>query len=277
MGFYAFSVTFSRKVPVRVLGEHREIDTLQFLVCKYCEKDVRSLIVEHIPHLIGQIRFLHSRGIFHRDVKRDNVMICDGKAMLIDFGNLIFDDGNGLSYKPMNHAHPLAYHYFMKSAFPTMRLDTVGKFVMNLMGNAVKASIKSRSVTTKSRVTKMPDVFNFLTNADKRVADAYMMSKDDCFGLVVVLKSFVLKTAFLLPLTDGLVGGGGFTCFGKASCSAKYSPVADYREKLVDTCTDRRVAQLLYIDKEDFDAFEKTYMRSRSGGARKMVRSRLNR
>ncbi|NEQ24139.1 MAG: serine/threonine protein kinase, partial [Microcoleus sp. SIO2G3] len=47
------------------------------------EATVRSLLIDLLPVL----DFIHSRGIIHRDIKPDNIIVrSDGKPVLIDFG-----------------------------------------------------------------------------------------------------------------------------------------------------------------------------------------------
>ena len=50
----------------------------------FTEQQVRHLLLNILPTLI----YVHSKGIVHRDIKPDNVMVCqiDNKPILIDFG-----------------------------------------------------------------------------------------------------------------------------------------------------------------------------------------------
>ncbi len=76
-----------------------QVEANLFMVMEYLEGlSLRALIVkrQHVPvrsmlRIMSQVSnaagFAHSKGVFHGDIKPDNIMIlCDGSAKLVDFG-----------------------------------------------------------------------------------------------------------------------------------------------------------------------------------------------
>jgi len=99
-------LTHSNLLHVYNVGSEQELyyfamellvgDTLSSIL----RKRKRLTIEEFIPilaQLLGALHYVHRQGITHRDLKTGNIMICDGRAVLMDFGLAKDEQQSGLT------------------------------------------------------------------------------------------------------------------------------------------------------------------------------------
>ncbi|PVU94992.1 hypothetical protein BB561_002125 [Smittium simulii] len=93
----AISVNVNHPNIIKTLEVIMEYDHTYFSVMEYCPTDLFSLLQErkvcklelncYFGQLCQGIRYLHSKGIAHRDLKLDNICItADGTLKIVDFG-----------------------------------------------------------------------------------------------------------------------------------------------------------------------------------------------
>ena len=90
---------------VKIYGSVKTANNF-YLITEYCgEKDLRHNL-EALPEkrmseekawriligLIDAVEFIHSKGIIHRDIKAENVLLKDGEAKVADLGSSTFKD-----------------------------------------------------------------------------------------------------------------------------------------------------------------------------------------
>ena len=116
-------VTALREVRILQASRHKNIVNLLrvvtgrnaaaiFLVFEYCEHDMSKLIESHsfsesevkclVLQLLQAVHFLHSKWIFHRDLKLSNLLLNNrGELKLCDFGLArYYQPGNDGAYTP---------------------------------------------------------------------------------------------------------------------------------------------------------------------------------
>lgn len=81
-----------------VLDYYKEGDLHEYLCQCYYYCAPKELVVEWLRDIIDGVIFLHSNGVIHRDLKLENIMLCQNKPIICDF-NLSHYDKNKLRYK----------------------------------------------------------------------------------------------------------------------------------------------------------------------------------
>lgn len=100
----------------------------------YTEADIRHLLQNLLPVL----KFIHQRGVVHRDIKLENIMRCtDGRLVLIDFG--ISKELRGTMVGPGTIGGTLGYapleQMVYGQAYPASDLYSLGATCIHLLTN----------------------------------------------------------------------------------------------------------------------------------------------
>ena len=207
-----------------------------------CQTEFRSnaLSILQVEALMDSLAFMNHRGVFHTDIKDDNMMVCDGVIKFIDFGSaVVVTDSTTVqdlsSHRPKRFRHP-AYG----AALNVPLLSSGAVFDITNKYNGLNSITKSLWTTKEFRT--------------------YLLHKNDCFALACAVYSYQ-RGASISPRQNG--GAGMLSCFR----TSKYDDAPAYRRQLksalfkgcsLDETDDdfkERYCSLLYFDNENFQSF----------------------
>jgi serine/threonine protein kinase len=138
-----------------IMIEGKPVETLHLLFLKQCLPIINAAggtvdFRTFVGDMIGQITRLHANGIIHRDIKPDNIVVCEGQRYtLIDFGGATrmkigrYRDVFGTSI----YMSPMVYWFYKKK----------------------EALVYSKSMVNEQRMM----FYNLLGNIDLRILDIY--------------------------------------------------------------------------------------------------------
>lgn len=64
-------------------------DMFDFVISKHSEKTQYVWLCKlYLTQIYNAVKYLHSRGIVHKDIKLENIMVHENRAVLIDFGSV---------------------------------------------------------------------------------------------------------------------------------------------------------------------------------------------
>jgi hypothetical protein len=209
---------------------------------RWCEADfvTRKITRTNMSELIAALDFFHSKGVFHNDIKTDNIMVCGGRATFIDLGASIIDTDVTMDlrarYVAKNIVYPIAHAYF---GVQHMRGEsTLSRELMMVLGSHLKK--------TKLLQRMVSDL----------MFQRYMFHKNDCFMLAQLIWGFLQRG-------EGR-GGGILSCFrpkvSDDNAADTTKPDAEIRELRNKIDALLPIApQLLYCDVADFESFKSRY------------------
>jgi serine/threonine protein kinase len=212
-------------------GKNRQMSEPHSKLCCIVNSKFQDEIIDisHIKPMGETLWFLNTKGIFHRDVKFENIMMLNNVPRLVDFGSVRIDDGQQdimTFYNPTRYVHPFINYYFNKdipsrSLEHTIGRDLIPKFQCEMM-DFVDANRKEKYFTQ------------------------YMLHKKDCFDFAMLC-----ITKFKNEIYNH--NGGSFF----ASCfKSKYS-YEDIRAILDGKYN--TLSSFIYMDNQDFAKFRTEY------------------
>lgn len=88
--FESLKAIYDTGIPTaKPLGYHSVNGSMWLLVAEYLDShpatECKEVTTEQIDRMFGYLKMMHSRGIFHGDIKRDNIMLGD-KIYILDAG-----------------------------------------------------------------------------------------------------------------------------------------------------------------------------------------------
>lgn len=91
--YETMSAVYALGIPTaRPYGYYQLNDILYLVVCEYLDAkpvtDIGSMSLEQMDQVFGYLRTMHRNGIFHGDIKPDNVMVGD-KLYILDVGHYL--------------------------------------------------------------------------------------------------------------------------------------------------------------------------------------------
>ena len=239
---------------VRIAGKGlKNLIRLEFIVNAMYPKnfnDVSNINV-NVNSVIEDVITLSKKGVFHKDIKRENMMISEtiseetktNDIKLIDFGSCVVDDGSDVISKdkiPIKSAvHPLVYLYKQETDMGEERGTSMSRIVDTIPCNIYG------------------DVFNV---TQKKLLDRYMFYKNECFVLA--------QTLFKIGLITVKSGGGLLSCFKPSAVKDEQNSkkqnrpietIEQYRARFNNTVGSEKVARLIYFDIDDYNEFVRDY------------------
>ncbi len=215
--------------------------------------------------LCKSVRFLNENGIFHRDIKKENAMVCGQiSPKLVDFGNAIVDppppsSSPGLISREA-WAERLRNDGFVNNAaqvfFRNQTVHPYGNAVFHQRGMDVEQRQFDFTRTPNAPLTAMLLSRSAVADAKKLVKayehlpvfDRYVLHKNDCFALAVMLHSANCPSL--------MVGGGLFDCF-RAPKVNPHGFASEERSMKGDLLFD-----MCAFDEADFHRFREVYERN---------------
>jgi hypothetical protein len=208
------SIILRDHVYIRINSIDRKLKRLNLIPMRYFKHDGSNLKEEHIMPLIRQLNELHKHGIFHRDIKKDNIMLAeiDGQrhARFIDFGNAYISNCEHGDFKHMvnRYPHPVVHEMLAGEKYSEYRAKSI-------FAGAVALHFKKHFLDERTR--------QYLGHVEDPNVLRYLLRKNDCFALAAVITTDILGIS---QNTD--LRGGGLSCFGRRSCATK-SPTTTVR------------------------------------------------
>ena len=242
--------------PITIkLGAGEKSSVLPKLSCIINTKfEDKSIQPRHIEHMKNTLWLLNTKGIFHRDVKFENIMMLNDKPRLVDFGSIKIDNGQEdvfKFYNPTKFIHPYIHLYFTKMVSERGVSNTIGRDLKTKFGNELESFIK--------------------THQNEKYFTQYMLHKKDCFDFAM----WCMNDPSIREKVYNMNGGGLLTaCFG-AKCDVDNfvkvkSNYIDVRKKMDSLYS--ILAPLIYMDSVDFQEFKNVYQQQQ-GGRNKSKRS----
>lgn len=246
-------IEISLHTPVSIkLGNGSMSMPLKQLCCIINQRfEDRKLQVKHLEPMYKILWFLNTKGIFHCDIKLENIMLLNDTPRLVDFGSVKIDDDSSDTfsfYSPTKFVNPFIHLYFTnketKRGENTIAIELQAYF---------KASIES-----------------FITsNKNTRYFTQYMLHKKDCFDFA----AFCFAEPQLREQIYSLNGGGIFSsCFGAKCDEMKPTTVkiqnndTAVRERLIKRYSS--LAPFVVMDNTDLSKFQDAYSITQTGGKR---------
>lgn len=239
---YMFKINFPRLIKVTTRLANTTLNTIYLFSHKWCESGLK-VSDECSKQLMDTLYFLNYNGVFHNDIKDENVMMCQGKGTFIDFGSTLVDEDPNEDlkkyYKPKAIVYPIIQEFYKLSergstslsrsliVFPSKNAPSTSNFLMD-----------------RNKVTQMMKKYENMP-----LFHRYLFHKNDCFLLANLL--------FL----KGRRSGGGFLCFGKPKV-VNNNNVGDLRDQKIRTeITNlyKGLDKLLFFDEQDFAEFRERY------------------
>lgn len=196
---------------------HRKFRTTEhvyIIPCEFYTNDIWSLPIasrsEAQKKLFETVKYLNSRGIFHRDINEENVMVHKNELKLIDFGSCIIDvdkcsvqrqqeEVSQRSLLSSVFVHPVTYRY-------------IHKFINKEDKVAIPHRVNIRNLKFNLYKKFEKDVLENLTgpkdNNDNLIK--YLLHKNDCMSCAMLIYK-------RLQVSDDEQQGGFFGCFGKTN------------------------------------------------------------
>lgn len=245
-----FTVNLKQSIVIKTTNKDVATKTILFMPLKVCEQNISSgdITLNHIEQLKQEVKYLNYHGVFHTDIKKENIMICGDIARLIDLGSVKIDDGTMMTIGK--------YDEVMKSPSTEMEGKKIysPKMVASPFVRLFFTKILDKSMIRHNLYNQLLNSYN-MVNLEKFLMSKrndelflrYMLHKEDCFTLVTSL------------YTLGLKQGGGFlkNCFRpKVKEPSNVDIDLSYRDKLPYASI---FHELLYLDQEDFNTFKENY------------------
>lgn len=238
--FY-FVIDLKTPVGVKITGKGtKTLNRLEFIVNAMYPKsfnDVSNANI-NIKSVIEDVSTLSKRGVFHKDIKKENIMItANNDIKLIDFGSCVVDDGSDISSKITftSAIHPLVYTYKTNKIMDDVRSTSMSRLV-----NTIPCNIYS-------------SVFNV---EESNLLARYMFYKKECFDLA---QTFV-KMGLIR-----MIGGGLFSCFRPSAVDDEINDknrnngtIEQYRNRFIQS-VGAEAAKLIYFDIDDYKEFVRDY------------------
>jgi hypothetical protein len=272
--YYFFHVNLTSSIIIQTKDRTITTSTLLFVPYTFCanglpllaEVTLGSRNYNYINQLIHSLNFLNKKGIFHRDINKDNIRICGDNATFIDFGSGRIDDGDDslvLSrdntnkpkietlYFANKFTHPFVYAFFEG-------LRTNRRYIATDVLHSYDKQVSSES----KNYIGYGLAEKYRNHKDKLTFARYALHKVDCFALAVTL-TYELKYSLKKQ------SGGFLKCFRKTA--VKYddnSANSQISDNIKQTIMNYRneldmfygpVGSLLYFDELDYQEFIKEY------------------
>ena len=242
-------INLSTPIFIR-LGNGQKSESLSKLCCVVNNKfEDNAIQPEHIEPMKQILWFLNTKGIFHRDVKFENIMIHKDniayRPRLVDFGSMRIDDGRQdmmMWYNPTKFVHPFINYYFKKEISSRSVSHTIGRDLVPAFECEMKSFIDE--------------------NRASKYFTQYMLHKKDCFDFAM----WCISTESIKSKVYKYSGGFSF----RSLCSSKLKSYIDIRAVLDGKYT--FLAPFIYMDNQDFSVFKNEYEKQMSqleGGSKK--------
>ena len=242
-GFYMFRMVFPGPMNIKTTLSSASLNAVYLFPQRWCESGLRVTDAT-AGQLTDAIFFLNDNGIFHNDIKDDNVMMCQGKATFIDFGSATVDDAPDADmrayYKPKAIVYPVIQTFY---GYGPRGATTLSRGLMIILEKT-------------NTVKKMLDKFKNMP-----LFQRYLFHKNDCFMLAQLLYSKRQR-------------GGGFMCFGKPKVLNDGADASDRTTRAAIAEAFPGLERLLFFDDQDFSDFRDRYKNCRSGPGQVAGRAR---
>lgn len=204
--------------------------------------DGNYIKVEHIEPIKKTLWFLNTKGIFHRDVKFENIMTFNGEPRLVDFGSVRIDDGRKdilQFYNSTRYVHPFINYYFKNEISDRAKEHTIGRDLIPKFQCEFKRFVDD--------------------NRNEKYFTQYMLHKKDCFDFAM----WCINTQAIKDKVYNHTIGGFFSCF---KTQFEYMEIRDILNSKYTI-----LAPFIYMDRQDFLNFRDEYQKQMSqyGGRRK--------
>lgn len=201
-----------------------------------------NIEVRHIERMRKILWFLNTKGIFHRDVKFENIMMLDDIPRLVDFGSVKIDDGKEdimKFYNPTRYVHPFIHYYFEKEISDRAKEHTIGRDLIPKFQCEFKSFVDA--------------------NRNEKYFTQYMLHKKDCFDFAM----WCINTQTIRDIVYNHTIGGFFSCL---KTQFNYMDIRDILDSKYSV-----LAPFIYMDNQDFTNFRNEYQKQMSqyGGTNK--------
>jgi hypothetical protein len=255
--FIFFEIMLINPIVITHGGNPSKSQRLSKLCCVVNQKfDNGTFREQHIDYMYKTLMFLNTRGIFHCDVKFENIMFLNDTPRLVDFGSVGIDKGVKAEtydfYNATKFIHQYIHSYF-KNEILSRGENTISRDLKRLFDKPIQAFIES--------------------NRNKPTFTPYMLHKKDCYDLA-------MSCLFSQPIKDkvyNMNAGGLFSaCFG-AKCNDE-QPVTMKTNSNEQSVRDKlqrmysALAPLIFMDNIDFLQFSSLYHVTMIGGKRSKAR-----
>ncbi len=236
--YFMFKIKISNELIIKIPGEDVNMPRNSQLILipqDYC-KSLCNLTTNNVSQLIQSLFTLNYKGVFHNDIKLENIVCCVNGPKFIDFGSAIIDDDCNTIYPSSIYTskktvYPYIYKYFLKKDPSNNRLGTIASTLVN---NPLIKQVQGSFLESK-------------LNKNDPMFERYILHKNDSFMLASMLYFQIGE------LRRSKQAGGSFKLF---SC------LFDNKDEIVRCILDNAfpiLSPLLYFDKHDFEDFKRKY------------------
>lgn len=307
--YFVYVLQLRYDVTISMKNSSRKTKTLLCVSQRYCNMDL-GIQGSNIPEttsmvqqLQQQLTELHMRGVFHTDIKAENIMVIEtynteGKSIktpvFVDFGSAIVDNNSesDLEYIQKGIVHPVA-SIFYGSGSHIFRSTSLGKNLLQLLPIKIitREDIEKKTSNKKAEETvvqeellkQQADIRNLfglgLKQQEKHPSQPLRMYvTDPIFQRYLMHKCDMFMMAYVFASTLGMVklGGGLLSCFAPkvndhegACVLPNAAPIEKFKEVF------GAYADLLYMSLEDYQKFAASYKKGQQGGAKKKDMSHI--
>lgn len=212
-GYIACTLTHKADSSYYIMIEGKPVTTLHLLFLKQCTPvnnlargtiDFRKFVGDMMKHIIQ----LHSNGITHRDIKPDNIVLCDRlKYTLIDFGGATrmkigsYRDVFGTSI----YMSPMVYWFYKKQKGSyTSQVQELRMMYSNLLGTMDLRILDIYEYVTSDEIAYNPNMTSYNNE---------LLIRNDFYGLgITILNMYFAGLFYNAPDIQNLASGVVYLC-----------------------------------------------------------------
>jgi serine/threonine protein kinase len=247
---YEFNVSFRKPIEIKISKEYTSnILRSVFLFPQiFCQDTLsRQTPLEGVMSLMDDLYFLNSKGVYHHDIKLENILVRDSKARFIDFGSALVDtdlNDDILSvFKRKKIVYPIVYENFLNHK----KKDYEKKDITDRTGTDLSRILDGLYGHKREKLINAYITDPFLSR--------YLIHKNETYCLAFYLKDIFSIRKYVEPPSSALM----------SKLLMKKRTYMNIRKDLDEMFG--FYSKLLYFDIEDFNAFKQNYhLQSLEGG-----------